>query len=158
MSADLKQQIAEAAKTAMRRRDKPGLQALRGIQAAIKQREVDGRSELDDPQVLAVLRKMARRHRESIKQFSEAGRNDLVARETLELETLESFLPDMLSEHDLQQHVLAAIEATQATGLRDMGKVMKQLQGALQGRADMADAGRMVRARLSGLSGLSGET
>lgn len=149
MSVDLKQQIAEATKAAMRQRDKPRLQALRGMQAAIKQREVDERSELDDPQVLAVLRKMAKRHREAISQFSEAGRNDLVTRETLELETLENFLPSSLPEHELQQHILAAIESTGATSIRDMGRVMKQLQGALQGRADMADVGRMVRTHLT---------
>lgn len=141
----LKTQIQDQVKTAMRAGNKPRLATLRLISAAIKQREVDERKDVDDAEVLAILDKMAKQRRESIEQFDKAGRDDLSDVEKAELEIIAEFLPEPLSEEELQQMVNEAIEASGATGMQQMGQVMGQLQPKLKGRADMRVVSAKVR-------------
>ena len=136
-------------KAAMRAGEKDRLATIRLILAAIKQREVDERIQLDDTQVLAVLEKMVKQRRESIAQFQAGGRADLVARENAELAVLATYLPEPLSEQDLDQLVGATIAATGAASIKDMGKVMNALKPKVQGRADMGALGARIKARLS---------
>jgi uncharacterized protein YqeY len=144
----LKARITEDVKNAMRAQDKARLGVLRLVTAAIKQREVDERIELDDTAVLAVLDKMSKQRRESIEQFSAAGRQDLVDQEEFELGILQEFLPEPLDEAALSALIDQAIADTGAAGLQDMGAVMNQLRPAVQGRADMKAVSGAVRARL----------
>ena len=146
---DLKARIQEDMKAAMRAGEKDRLATIRLILAAIKQREVDERIQLDDTQVLAVLEKMVKQRRESIAQFQAGGRADLVARENAELAVLATYLPEPLSEQDLDQLVGATIAATGAASIKDMGKVMNALKPKVQGRADMGALGARIKARLS---------
>ena len=147
--SDLKQRINEDVKTAMRDRDRERLATLRMILAAIKQKEVDDRVELDDSQVLSVLDKMARQHRDSIEQFTAAGRDDLVARETAQLAVVSEYLPQPLSDAEIDKLVEQAISDTGASGIKDMGRVMALVKPAAQGRADMGKISAMVKSRLS---------
>jgi uncharacterized protein YqeY len=144
----LKERIQEDVKDAMRARDKDRLAAIRLITAAIKQREVDERIELDDAQVTAVLDRMARQRRESITQFEKAGRDDLIARENAELEIIRDYLPEQLTEDELQLLIDEALEQTRASTIKDMGKVMGLLKPRLQGRTDMATVSAMIKSRL----------
>jgi uncharacterized protein YqeY len=144
----LKQRLDEDVKAAMRARDRDRLGTLRLITAAIKQREVDERIVLDDAQVLAVLDKMVKQRRESIAQFDAAGRTDLADKERAELAILQEFLPAALGEAELGQLIDEAIAASGAQSARDMGAVMALLRPKVQGRADMADVSRRVKARL----------
>ena len=144
----LKDRILQDVKDAMRARDKPRLATIRLITAAIKQREVDERIELDDEQVLAVLDKMCKQRRESISQFEQAGRNDLAAQEKSELALIQEYLPEQLGEAEINTLIDAAIEATGAASMKDMGKVMGQLKPGLQGRADMGAVSALIKARL----------
>jgi len=144
----LKDRIQQDVKDAMRAKDKSRLAAIRLITAAIKQREVDERIELDDAQVTAVLDKMAKQRRESISQFEKAGRDDLIAQEVMELEIIQSYLPEQLDENEINALIDSAMQATGATSIKDMGKVMGQLKPKLQGRADMGAVSAMIKARL----------
>ena len=132
----------------MRARDKERLGTIRLILSAIKQREVDERIELDDVQVIVVLDKMVKQRRESIAIFEQAGRDDLVAKEKAELEVIQPYLPAALSEDEITQLIDAALAATGASSIKDMGKVMAQLKPELQGRADMSVVSAMIKARL----------
>ena len=144
----LKQRLDEDVKAAMRARDRDRLGTLRLITAAIKQREVDERIVLDDAQVLAVLDKMVKQRRESIAQFDAAGRTDLADKERLELGILQEFLPAALTPAEIDRLIADAITASGAQGARDMGAVMALLRPQVQGRADMSDISRRVKARL----------
>ena len=144
----LKDRIQQDVKDAMRAKDKTRLAAIRLITAAIKQREVDERIELDDAQVTAVLDKMAKQRRESISQFEKAGRDDLIAQEVVELEIIQSYLPEQLGEDEINALIDTAMQATGATSVKDMGKVMGQLKPKLQGRADMGAVSALIKARL----------
>ena len=144
----LKQRINEDVKTAMRAKEKERLGTLRLITAAIKQREVDERIELDDAQVLAVLDKLAKQHRESIDQYQQAGREDLVAKETAELTLIQEYLPKPLAESEIAALIEAAIAETGADGIKAMGTVMAALKPKLQGRADMGRVSAQVKAKL----------
>ena len=146
---DLKHQINEDVKAAMRSKEKERLAALRLITASIKQREVDERIELDDVQVMAVLDKMAKQQRDSIQQYSMADRRDLVEKEQFELDIILSYLPQPLDAAEINARVDEAIAATGAASMKDMGKVMGQLKSALQGRADMGKVSTLVKARLT---------
>lgn len=148
-TSSLKKRIQEDMKTAMRQRDKTRLGAVRLILAAVKQREVDTRQDLDDAQIISVLAKMLKQRRESLEQFSKAGRDDLVAQEQFELDLIKTYMPEELSGEEIESLIAAAITQTGATGLRDMGKVMGQLKPQLMGRADMALVSREVKARLA---------
>lgn len=146
--SDLKLRISENVKTAMRDRNKERLSTLRMILAAIKQKEVDDRIELDDGQVLAILDKLAKQHRDSIEQFRNAGRDDLVTKETTELAIVSEFLPQPLSDKEIDKLVDEAIGSTGAGGLQDIGKVMGILKPRVQGRADMGKISGIVKRKL----------
>ena len=133
----------------MRAKNKERLATLRLIQAAIKQKEVDERIELDDAQTLAILDKMAKQLRDSIDQFKSAGRDDLVAKESAELEVVQSFLPQQLGEDEIKAMVDKAISDTGASGMADMGKLMGVLKPQLQGRADMGKVSGLVKQALN---------
>lgn len=144
----LKQRIAEDVKSAMRAQDRERLGALRLISAAIKQREVDERIELDDTQVLAVLDKMCKQRRESLEQFEAAGRHDLAKKEGFELGVLQSYMPEPLDPGKLDELIRKTIDELGAEGLRDMGPVMNALRDQVQGRADMKAVSQAVRDQL----------
>ena len=147
--SDLKHRINEDVKAAMRGKEKQRLAALRLITAAIKQKEVDERIELDDAQTTGVLNKMASQSRESIAQYEKAQRADLVAKERFELELITGYLPQPLDAAEIQSLIDGAIAATGAASMKDMGKVMGQLKAKMQGRADLGKVSGMVKARLS---------
>jgi uncharacterized protein YqeY len=144
----LKQQITDAMKAAMKSGDKARLAVVRLMLAAVKQREVDERIELDDSQVLAVLDKMVKQRRDSIQQYGDAGRDDLVAQEAAEIEVIQEFLPKALSEDEIDAIIEAAIAETGAESMRDMGKVMGIVKPQVQGRADVGQVSGRVKQRL----------
>jgi uncharacterized protein YqeY len=137
-------------KTAMRAKDSARLSAIRLILAAVKQKEVDERIELTDADVVAILEKMMKQRRESIAQFEKAARNDLADAEKFELGVLSGYLPQQLSDSQVQEEIAKAISETGANGVKDMGKVMAALKSRLAGRADMGKVSALVKARLSG--------
>jgi uncharacterized protein YqeY len=147
----LKERITEDMKSAMRAGDKERLGTIRLILAAIKQREVDERITLDDPQVLSVLDKMLKQRRESITQFESGGRADLVAKETAEIGVLQGYLPAPMSPVELDALISEAITATGAASIKDMGKVMAVVKPKAQGRADMGAVSARIKQKL-GLS------
>ena len=144
----LKSRILDDVKTAMRNHDRERLAVLRLITAAIKQREVDERIELDDDDVLRVLDKMNKQRRESLEQYTKAGRDDLAAQEKFELDLIQTYLPEQLGEDEIAALIDAAVEATGAESMRDMGAVMGNLRSQVQGRADMKQVSAAVRNRL----------
>lgn len=146
----LKARITEDMKTAMKAGDKPRLGVVRLIQAAIKQREVDERIELDDAQVQAVLEKMLKQRRDSVSQYDAAGRDDLAEQERFEIGVIQAYLPEPLSEAELDAAVRAVIAETRAAGPRDMGKVMAALKEKVAGRADMQALSARVKTALAG--------
>lgn len=146
----LKDRITEDMKAAMRAKDSERLGTIRMITAAIKQREVDERITLDDTQVLAVLEKMIKTRRESIVQFASGGRDDLVARETKEVELLQSYMPAQLSAAELDAIIAAALAESGASSIKDMGKAMALVKQKAQGRTDMAAASAKLKAKLGG--------
>jgi uncharacterized protein YqeY len=138
-------------KAAMKGGDKPRLDAIRLIQAAIKQREVDERVTLDDAQVLAVLEKMLKQRRDSIAQYDAAGRTDLADRERFEVGVIEAYLPARLSEDELAALIDAAIATTGAAGPKDMGRVVAEVKAKAAGRADMGEVSQRIKAKLAAL-------
>jgi len=144
----LKQQITDAMKAAMKGGDKARLSVIRLMLAAIKQREIDERIELDDAQVLAVLDKMVKQRRDSIQQYSDAGRDELAAAEAAEIEVIQTFLPEELSEAEVVEIIEAAIAETGAESMRDMGKVMAVVKPKVQGRADVGMVSGLVKQKL----------
>jgi uncharacterized protein len=145
----LKERINEDMKAAMRSGAKERLGTIRLILAAIKQREVDERVMLDDPQVVAVLEKMVKQRREAITQFESGGRADLVAKEQAEVALLQSYLPEQLSAAEVDRLITEAIAATGATSIKDMGKVMGAVKARAQGRADMGAISSRIKEKLS---------
>ncbi|NOR36634.1 MAG: GatB/YqeY domain-containing protein [Woeseiaceae bacterium] len=144
----LKDQITEDMKSAMKAGDKDRLKVVRLIRAAIKQIEIDKRIELDDAAVLTVLDKMVKQRRDSIEQFQKGNRNDLADIELAEIVVLEDYLPEQLSDEELDAIIDEAISATGAETIRDMGKVMGQIKAKAAGAADMGAVGAKVKARL----------
>ena len=140
--------IATATKAAMRARARERVKALRLVNAALKQAEIDGRASLADADVLAVLTKMRKQRRDSIEQFTAANRDDLVAIEQFEIEVIDEFMPQAMTAEELEAAVAEAIADIGADNMRDMGKVMGALRGKLAGRADMGEASRLVREAL----------
>jgi uncharacterized protein YqeY len=137
-------------KAAMRAGEKERLGVIRMITAAIKQREVDERITLDDAQVLSVLEKMLKQRKESVVQFQAGNRADLVAKETAEITLLQAYLPQPLSDAELDVLIGDAVASTGAASIKDMGKVMGIIKGRAQGRADMAAVGAKIKAKLGG--------
>jgi len=150
MSMNLRTQITEEMKAAMRARDTQRLSAIRLLLAAIKQKEVDERKDLTDQEVIAVVEKMIKQRRESIVQYEKAARADLAAVEQFELGVLQAYMPQALSESEVEVAVAAAVTESGAQSVRDMGKVMSVLKIELAGRADMSVVSALVKARLSG--------
>jgi len=148
--SDLRDRIETATKDAMRARDRERVKALRLVNAELKQAAIDGRKTLADADVVGVLARMVKQRRDSQGQFEAAGREDLAAIERFEIEVIEEFLPRALAGDEIEEAVAAAIEATGASGMRDMGKVMGALKGELTGRADMGAVSQVVRAALQG--------
>ena len=137
-------------KAAMRAKDVARLSTVRLLLAGIKQREVDERIELDDAQVLSVIKKMIKQRRESIAQYEKASRKDLADVEKAEIQVLSGYMPAQMSEADIQKEVQSAIAETGASGVKDMGKVMAALKGKLAGKADMGKVSALVKSKLSG--------
>jgi uncharacterized protein YqeY len=145
----LKEQITEDMKAAMRAKDTAKLGTIRLITAALKQKEVDERIELNDSHVLAIIEKMIKQRKDSITQFEAGGRQDLADIEKAELKVLAAYMPAAMSEAELQAEVTAAVAATGAAGPQDMGKVMGVLKPKLAGRADMTAVSGLVKAALA---------
>jgi uncharacterized protein YqeY len=145
----LKERINEDMKTAMRAKDAARLSAIRMLQAAIKQKEVDERIVADDTAVVPIVEKLIKQRKDSIEQFAKAGRTDLVDKETAELELLSGYLPQQMSDAELTAAVEAALAESGAAGPQGMGKVMALLKPRIAGRADMGKASALVRQRLS---------
>ncbi|KAG0162329.1 hypothetical protein DFQ30_002309 [Apophysomyces sp. BC1015] len=145
----LKDRINDDMKAAMRARDSERLLTIRLLLAAIKQREVDERTMLDDTAIVAIVDKLIKQRKDSISQFQSAGREDLVAKESAERVVLQQYMPVQLSDEQVAEQVRAAIAQAGAVGSRDMGKVMALLKGRLAGRADMTVVSARVKAALS---------
>ena len=140
----LKQLITDDMKLAMKAQDKSALKAIRMILGAIKQNEIDERINLDDTQVLAVIQKMVKQRKDSISQFSDAGRTDLVEVEEAELSIINNYMPKQLSEAEIEAAVVKAIADSGANSMKDMGKLMGILKGQLDGKADMGQVSQTV--------------
>lgn len=145
MSETLKLKITEAIKEAMRSQAKERLSTLRMATAAIKQKEVDERIELNDAQIVDILVKMIKQRKEAASQFVAAGRADLSDKEMAEIVVLEAFLPAQLTEAEIDAAIQLAITSSGAASAKDMGKVMAELKAQLSGRADMAIVGQKVK-------------
>ena len=146
----LKTQLTDDMKAAMKGGDKARLGVIRLINAAIKQKEVDERVELDDAQVIAVLEKMVKQRRDSVSQYDAAGRNDLSRIERDEMAIIEHYLPAKMGEAEILDAIDAAMAETGAAGPADIGKLMGVLKPRLAGRADMGDVSKLAKQRLSG--------
>ncbi|UXH76342.1 GatB/YqeY domain-containing protein [Roseateles amylovorans] len=146
----LKEQITEDMKTAMRAKDSERLGTIRMLLAAVKQKEVDERVEVDDVMLVAIVDKLIKQRKDSISQFSAAGRQDLADKETAELKVLEAYLPQRMSEAEIKAEVAAIVAELGAKGPGDMGKVMGAVKTRLAGKADMGQVSAAVKAALAG--------
>ena len=144
----LRSQISEDMKTAMRAKDSARLSAIRLLLAAMKQREVDERIELDDTQVIEIIEKMLKQRRDSISQYEAAKRTDLADVEKFEVQVLTGYLPQALTEAEINAIIEKVIADTGAAGVKDMGKVMGLVKPQIVGRADMAKVSGQIKARL----------
>ena len=144
----LKAQISEDMKTAMRAKDSARLGTIRLLQAAIKQREVDERIELDDSNVIAVIEKMLKQRRDSIAAYESANRHDLADVEKFEVAVLQTYLPQQLTEDEIKAILEKVVVDTGATGIKDMGKVMAEIKPLVAGRADMGKISGLIKTRL----------
>ena len=145
----LKTQLTEDMKTAMRAKNQVSLSTIRLINAAIKQFEVDERTEADDAKVISILTKMVKQRKDSAKIYTEAGRQDLADKENAEIEILNRYLPQMMSAEEIKTVVEAVIAETGASGMTDMGKVMGVLKTRLAGKADMGEVNKVLKAALT---------
>jgi uncharacterized protein YqeY len=146
----LRVRVTDDMKAAMRARDTVRLGTIRLLLAAIKQKEVDERIELDDAAVSAIVEKLIKQRKDSISQFQSAGRDDLVTAEQAELVVLQAYLPEQLSAAEVEAAVVAAIAESGAASAKDMGKVMGLIKPRLAGRADMGQVSALIKARLAG--------
>ena len=147
--SELKSSITEATKAAMKARDKERVAVLRMVNAEIKRVEVDERRELEDADVLGILNKIVKQRQDALQQFTEAGREDLAKQEAFEIDVIEVFQPEQMSDDELQALIDKIITDTGAAGMQDMGQVMGALKAAAQGQADMGRASALVKAKLS---------
>ena len=147
--SETRQRVLDDIKTAMKARDKPRLATLRLMSAAIKQKEVDERIELDEATTLAIFDKLLKQRRESISQYQTAGRDDLVAQEQAESEIIQTYMPAAVDADEIAAVIDAAVTETGATSVKDMGKVMGLVKPQLQGRADMSSVSKTIRERLN---------
>ncbi len=149
MSQTLKSDLTDAMKAAMRAKEKERLVVIRGVLAAIKQREIDEQIELDDTQVLAVLDKLVKQRKDSAQQFRDADRMDLAEKEEMEMKVLQEFLPAALSAEEIARLIDDAVSSTGAQSMKDMGKVMGLIKPQVQGRADMSQVSALIKQKLS---------
>jgi len=147
--SELKQQITNDMKLAMKAKDKPALKAVRMILGAIKQKEIDDRIELNDTQVLVVIQKMVKQRKDSISQFSDAGRIDLVEVEESELAIINNYMPKQLTEDEIDAAVTKVIVDSGADSMKDMGKLMGILKSQIDGKADMGLVSQLIKSKLS---------
>ena len=147
--SQLKQLITNDMKLALKAQDKSALKAIRMILGAIKQKEIDERIDLDDTQVMSVIQKMVKQRKDSISQFSDAGRTDLVEVEEAELSIINNYMPKQLSESEIEAAVVKAISDSGADSMKDMGKLMGILKGQLDGQADMGLVSQLIKSKLS---------
>ena len=145
----LKDTIIEDTKTAMRNKDASTLGTLRLLQAAIKQKEIDDRITLDDAGIVTVLQKMLKQRQDSIEAFRQANRQDLLDKEEMEVKVLNQYMPQQLSNDEINEIIDAAITNTSASGMQDMGKVMGIVKEKITGRANMAEVSQIIKSRLS---------
>jgi len=136
-------------KNFMRAKDTARLGAIRLLQASIKQKEVDERIELNDDQIIAVIQKMLKQRKDSIEAYQQANRQDLIDQEQLEIEVLTKYMPEPLSDEEINQYIEEAVASTGASDMKDMGKVVGVLKSKVAGRADMAEVSKLVRQKLS---------
>ena len=148
-SSSLKEQIVAEMKSAMKAGEKQRLATIRLILSAVKQVEVDTRTELNDQDLIGILDKMAKQRRESIEQFEQAGRNDLADKEKSELVIITDYLPQALSESEVSQLIDQAVSQTSAASMKDMGAVMAILKPQMQGRTDMSQVSKLIKIKLS---------
>ena len=148
----LKAKLTEDMKTAMKAGERRRLDAIRLVNAAIKQREVDERIQLDDTQVLSVLEKMLKQRRDSVSQFQAAGRTDLADKETFEIGVIQSYMPAQLSAAEVEAIIVATIAEAGATGPKDMGKVMGLVRPKVAGKTDMGRLSEIIKSKLAALS------
>ncbi len=146
----LKERIMADMKEAMKAKDTVRLSTLRLLLSEIKNKEIDKRGELTDDEILAVIQKAVKQRRESIQQYKDGGREDLAEKEQKELEVLEAYLPQPLSEEELMSLIDEVIKEVGATSMRDMGKVMREIMPKVRGRADGKLVNELVKKRLSG--------
>jgi uncharacterized protein len=149
MDSPLKQRLQDDMKAALRAHDKPRLDVIRMMLAAVKQIEVDERIELDDARVCQILNKMLKQRRDAIAQYSKAKRDDLVEQERFEEAIIQTYLPESLSKEEVDRLISQAIEKAGATSVKDMGKVMAEVKLQSQGRVDIGIISAMVKERLS---------
>ncbi len=149
MSDSIKQKIQEDMKVAMRAKEKQRLGTIRLMQAAIKQREIDERISLDDTQVIVILDKMLKQRRDSIEQYEKANRQDLAEQEAFEIKIIKTYMPQPLSETEINSLIETAINATGATSIKELGKVIGYLKPKVQGRVDMKAFTANIKQRLS---------
>ena len=147
--SDLKSAIGEATKTAMKARDKERVAVLRMVNAEIKRVEVDERRDLSDADVQGILNKMLKQRQDALKQFTDAGRDDLAAQESYEIDVIQAFLPEQMSDEALAALVEKVITDLGASGMQDMGKVMGAVKSAAEGQADMGRASALVKSKLA---------
>jgi len=147
--SDLQNRINDDVKAAMRAKEKERLQTLRLITSAIKQIEVDTRSEVDEDGVIAVLEKMLKQRKDSIEQFEKAGRDELADIEKAEVLIIKEYMPEQMSDADIDTLIDEAISSTGAASMKDMGKVMGMLKGQLAGKADMGAVSAKIKSRLT---------
>ena len=145
----LKQLITDDMKLALKAQDKSALKAIRMILGAIKQKEIDERIELDDKQVMVVIQKMVKQRKDSISQFSDAGRTDLVDVEESELSIINNYMPKQLSEEEIEVAVAKAISDSGANSRKDLGRLMGILKDQLDGKADMGMVSQLIKSKLS---------
>jgi uncharacterized protein YqeY len=148
-SSSLKEQVVAEMKSAMKAGEKERLGTIRLILSAVKQVEVDTRTELNDQDLIGILDKMAKQRRESIEQFEQAGRTDLADKEKSELAIITDYLPQALSEDEVTKLIDQAVSQTSASSMKDMGAVMTILKPQMQGRADMSQVSKLIKAKLS---------
>lgn len=149
MASELKQQLSQAVKDAMRARDKVRLGTLRMAQSELKRIEVDERIELDDARVIAILDKMIKQRRDAQKQYEEAERDDLASVEAAEITVLQEFMPKALSVEEIEQLITDAVAQTGASSMKEMGAVMAILKPQLQGRADLGAVSKLIKSKLN---------
>ncbi len=149
MASELQGKIKEDIKTAMRAKDKPRLAVLRMVSAELQRVEIDERIELDDVRVLLILDKMVKQRRDSAKQYADNDRQDLADTELFEIEVVQAYLPQQLTEDELKTIVAETAGSLGATSMADMGKLMGAIKPKVQGRADMGAVGAMVKAQLN---------